>query len=181
MNQPIRPTHATASGTRPEAPRSAGPVVALLTILLLPLMPAVASADDGAKLVAAEKLLMELNLKQSLEDSMTAMIDMQIQSSPQMAPFRPIFVDFFKRHMSWESLKDEAAEIYAGEFTESELNEITTFYATPTGRKARAAMRKLTQRVAQVGIERATADKGELEALVSARAAELQAEAGATP
>jgi hypothetical protein len=83
-------------------------------------------------------------------------------------------VAFFNRHMRYDSVKPDLLRIYANAFTASELREINAFYATPTGRKTIELLPALMAQGGQIGVNRVTANMGELEEMIQAESQRLR-------
>jgi hypothetical protein len=132
----------------------------------------------------AEKLLDVIGLDEQLEGMFTQMVDIQLQRDPAMQPFRGVMLEFFARHFSFASLKPDLIKLYAESFTEQELREINAFYSTTTGRKTIALMPELMLKGGAIGEARVRANIGELQAMIAAELARLeaaQAEPGLQP
>ncbi len=140
----------------------------MIVVALLTACPA-RSADPEA-LRAAGELLELTGMDTALDQSMEAMLTMQIQQNPALERHEPVLRAFFARYISYESLKPDLARIYADAFTADELNEISRFYQTPTGAKTVRLMPLLMQQGAQLGVERVQAHGAELQALIAADA-----------
>ena len=69
---------------------------------------------------------------------------------------------FLNKHMSMKSLKEDIISIYAGAFSEGELNEIIRFYRTPTGRKMIEKLPELTNKGMQLGAQKVQENQDEL-------------------
>ena len=44
-------------------------------------------------------------MEQALEQSISQMLQIQLQQNPALAPYKNIMLQFFKKHMSYENLK----------------------------------------------------------------------------
>lgn len=130
-------------------------------------------ADSGSK-VEAEKLLNVMGMEKAMTESMSQMIDIQLQQNPTLAPFKPVMMKFFKKHMSWESLKPEFVQMYSETFTASELREINAFYATDIGKKTIEKMPTLMAQGAQIGTARVQANIGELQSMIKVESERLK-------
>ena len=98
------------------------------------------SDDDFA--IAYE--LMELcNEPQNIENANALLIEAQMQQIPMLAPARPAFHNFFRKHCSYEAMKQDLAKIHLGVFTRDELKKIIDFFKTPEGRKLAASHTEL--------------------------------------
>lgn len=65
-------------------------------------------------------------------------------------------------------------DLYAEAFTETELEEIRAFYATPTGRKTIQLMPELMAKGAQIGSQRIQQNIQELEIMIRKETERLQ-------
>lgn len=119
-------------------------------------------ADEKSHRKAAEELLLAMNLDKQLSAAIDQMIDIQVKSSPQLAPYKEVMKKFLNKHMSMKSLKEDIISIYAGAFSEGELNEIIRFYRTPTGRKMIEKLPELTNKGMQLGAQKVQENQDEL-------------------
>lgn len=122
----------------------------------------------------AEILLATAGVKQSLEQSIEQMLQIQIQQSPDLLPYKATMQAFFEKYMGYESLKSDLVKIYTDAFTAEELKDINAFYSTKTGKKTLAAMPQLMNQSAQLGVQRVQANLQELDAMIANRAEELK-------
>lgn len=98
---------------------------------------------------------------------------------------------FFAENFKWEDVKPLLVTLYTDSFTEAELNDLVTFYQTPTGKKSAALMPILTQKGMALGMSRIQAHMPEFQQKVGAliqgykqkqaQAAAAQAPAVGTP
>ncbi|MDG9669016.1 DUF2059 domain-containing protein [Hahella sp. CR1] len=153
-------------------------VACVMTAILL--SPSAFAADDGAKKAAA-RLLDVMNMEVMMEHSIEQMMTIQLQQNPNLTPFRDVMMRYFKKQMSYDTLKGEFVKIYADAFTEKELNEIVAFYQTETGQKAIQKMPELMSKGAQLGASRVQANIQELQQMIKAEAERLKTEGGPTP
>tara|TARA_B100000768_G_C11108883_1_gene302363 strand:- start:91 stop:558 length:468 start_codon:yes stop_codon:yes gene_type:complete len=142
----------------------------LLTVLC---MPSISSADVSSE-KEAEKLLNMTGTQEMMDQSMSQMLDIQLQQNPALAPYKLVMMEFFKKHMSYESLKPELIKAYSKEFTGSELREINTFYLTNVGKKTIEKMPALMAQTAQMGATRVQENIGELQAMIQAESKRIQ-------
>ncbi len=136
-------------------------------------MYSVLYADSAAE-KEAEDLLEMIDMESALEQSMSQMLDLQLQQNPMLAPYRTVMLSFFKKHMSYESIKPEVLKIYAETFTASELKEINAFYATDVGQKTIEKMPTLMAQGGEIGARRVQENIGELQSMLEAETARLQ-------
>lgn len=136
------------------------------------------AVDDSHK-KAAEKLLDMIGMKNVLEQSIEQMLDFQLQQQPALMPYKEVMMKFLKKHMSFESLKNDFINMYVSEFTEKELNDITEFYQTPTGKKTIEKIPALMAKGAQIGEEKVRQNLPELQEMIRAEAEKIQQQKGA--
>jgi hypothetical protein len=103
---------------------------------------------------AAAALLATIYSDGAFDQMIEQVLVTQLKSHPEAKPYEDEMRAFFKKYMSWSSLKGEMAEIYAREYTEAELLDIKRFYESPTGRKAAAKMPMLMQKGMELGQRR---------------------------
>ncbi|MCH8558433.1 MAG: DUF2059 domain-containing protein [Balneolia bacterium] len=147
----------------------------LLTIALTALFSTTAIAQDtqDSHYEAAKELLITMNLPAQLEESIEAMIDMQIRQSPEMGMFEDIMKSFLRKHMSWDAIQDVYVGMYMDEFSEEELKEITAFYRTDIGQKFVSKQMPMMQRGMAKGEQIVAENLPELEMMLQQRIEEL--------
>ena len=133
--------------------------------------PTTAPAPSPEATAAALELLDTMHMEKVLSDSITTMLDLQLKQNPEIQQFRPIMMDFFKKYMSWDALKDDMAGIYASEFTAAELKQMTAFYKTPVGQKMATKLSGLIAKGGEIGQRRVQEHIGELQDAIRAEMA----------
>ena len=139
-----------------------------------------APEPTAGQLAAARELLQVLDMERVSMAGVETMLDAQFGQNPAMGPYRDVARAWAKKHMTWETMGDRLTRVYASAFTERELREIVAFYKTPTGRKLALATPTLMQGGAAIGAQVAQENIAELQQMMEARRAELQA-AGKPP
>ncbi len=134
---------------------------------------------DKEKLSAAMELLKVTQLDRTLEKLIVNNVNFQIRQKPMLAPYKKVMLKFFRKYMSWDSLKDEIAAIYVEKFTTDELKEITAFYKTPAGQKLALMAPELSKCGAELGAQKVQAHITELKTMIAAEAARISNENGA--
>jgi len=129
---------------------------------------------DAAAEKEAEKLLNIMNMEKLLEQAMSQMIDVQLQQNAALAPYKGVMIEFFKKHMSYDSLKPEILIMYSDVFSASELKEINAFYTTKVGKKTIEKMPTLMAQGGQIGAGRVQANIAELRSMIKAEGERLE-------
>ena len=145
------------------------------TILLLSLLvvSGLSFADSDSK-KEAENLLNMMGMKDALEQSIEQTLQVQMQQNPTLVPFKNVMMQFFQKHMSYESLKPDMVQIYADAFTASELKELIAFYRTPTGKKTIEKMPQLMSQGGQIGAKRVQDNIQELQQSIKEEAERIK-------
>jgi hypothetical protein len=120
------------------------------------------AADEASHRRAAERLLEVAGSATLMSSTIDVLLEAQIRSTPQLAPFADVLRRFLDQYMSFEALKEELLALYVADFTEAELDELAAFYRTPTGAKAIARLPILMARGGQIGERRMRANQAEL-------------------
>jgi hypothetical protein len=132
------------------------------------------SLADAASEKEAEKLLDMVGTQAVMEQSMSQMLDIQLQQNPALAPYKGVMMEFLNKNMSYESLKPDLVKMYSEEFTSSELREINAFYSTNVGKKSIEKMPKLMMQGGQLGATRVQENIGDLQAMIQAESERIQ-------
>ena len=117
------------------------------------------AASTAASAAAAMELFKAMNLQNNIQDTAAAMIDAEVGRNPGLNPFRDTMLNWLKKYMTWEELKQMAA-----------------FYASPAGKKSLEKLPELMQRTAMIGASLAQPHSDELKAAMTARSEELKKE-----
>jgi hypothetical protein len=123
------------------------------------------AAVSPERLKAAQGLLTATDVG----NQMTAMYNNIIETSSAQIPedkkvkFKEVMRTFLNKYMSYASLEPELVKIYAEEFTEQELKDITKFYLTPAGKKMAQKLSVLQQKGMAIGQQRVQAHMAELQ------------------
>ena len=145
-------------------------VIVLITALGVSSM----SLADVASEKEAEKLLDMVGTQAVMEQSMSQMLDIQLQQNPALAPYKGVMMEFLNKNMSYESLKPDLVKMYSEEFTSSELREINAFYLTDVGKKSIEKMPKLMMQGGQLGATRVQENINDLQAMIQAESERIQ-------
>jgi len=147
-------------------------LIATLPIASMAKEKEVEKLHTEAALELLEAMQLDITFKKTIESS----VDMQIKGNPQMTPYREVLLGFLSKHMSWNSLKDEMAQIYVDAFTIQELKELTAFYATPVGKKAALLMPQLVAKGGELGMKRVQDNMAELQLMIAEKSKRMAEE-----
>jgi hypothetical protein len=112
------------------------------------------TSPSQAQRQAAEALLGTLYSEASFNTMIDQRLAAQFKVVPDMQQYEPELRAFLNKYLSWASIKPEMVALYAQEFTEAELREMTRFYQSPTGQKAIARVPVLRQMALDIGLRR---------------------------
>ena len=131
---------------------------------------------DAALREEAEKLLskMDTNIRGALQQSSNQMLEMQMNQSPSLAPYKDVMTRCFERYMSYESLKPEMVHMYTEAYTLEELKEINAFYSSKVGKKTLELMPRLVARSGQIAAAKVEDNLDELKTMIKAETLRLQ-------
>lgn len=121
-----------------------------------------------AHLKAAEDALVASGAGLQMKENISSMVKQAATGVPddKKGKFMEIMTGFMNKYMNWDLLKDQMAAMYAQEFTEKELKDLTTFYLSPLGKKLNEKQPILFQKGAQMGQQTVTAHQAELQQLM---------------
>jgi hypothetical protein len=103
---------------------------------------------------AAEALLTTLYSEASFNTMIDQRLAAQFKIAPDMQQYEPELRAFISKYLGWTTIRPELVALYAQEFTEAELREMTRFYQSPTGQKAIARVSVLRQTALDIGLRR---------------------------
>lgn len=131
-------------------------------------------ADMQSHRRVAEELAQVLQIDRLLQQSYEQMLDVQVQANPDLKPYRDVMLDFFRKHMTWDALKDDLLNLYAEHFSESEMQELNAFYSTETGQKSISAIPDIMRRAGEIGVKRVQENLPELERMLQQKESTAQ-------
>lgn len=102
---------------------------------------------------AVLRLFDAMNARETYDMAIAKALDAQLMAQPDIAPFRGVMERFFAEYASWDAILPDVVMSYMEEFTEVEVDEITAFYKTPTGKKAVERLPALFERGSQIGMK----------------------------
>lgn len=136
-------------------------------ILALSAPSLVARADENTHVAALLELFEAMDTERILDTSIEQSMDLQIKVNPALAEGRPILREFFRKYVSYDSLKGDMVRTYMKAITESETRELLAFYKTPIGRKSISVLPKLMSQMSDLGMNRVMSHLPELRKMVA--------------
>ncbi len=148
-------------------------LIALAGVILFPFssLEAQTTTDQAlspSRLAAAQQMLIALGIDKQFGTIITNQIDVASNQVPddKKVAFKRVMNTFMNKYFTWYLLKDKMAAIYANEFTEDELKQITVFYNSPVGQKVGQKLPSVTQKAMMVGQDAVAAHKDELQQMM---------------
>ena len=126
-------------------------------------------ADEASHRQAVEQLFELTSMQQKIDESVASVLALQIAQNPELKAHQDVVREFLERHIGWGSIKDVLISMYMQDFTEQEVNNMNTFYSSPTGRKVIERLPVLVQMRNQLAAQRLQQNIGELEYEITAR------------
>jgi hypothetical protein len=120
-------------------------------------------------LKAAEEMLVSSGANLQFDKNITAIITQYSAQIPadKRDKFVTVMNTFLKKYISWDVLKPDLTMMYAREFTEAELKQLTAFYKTPLGMKLNEKQPLLMQTGMNIGQQAVAAHQGELQQMIA--------------
>ena len=99
-------------------------------------LAAAAPVHAAGKRVEAERLFQAMDMQATLDAAINMSLESEIRTNPSLEPYRGVMLEFFRKYMSYESLKPDFIKIYEDAFTEEELAQIRAFQESAGNRCA---------------------------------------------
>ena len=133
------------------------------------------NTDEGSHYEAAQELLVCMKLNETMIQTVESMLELEIQTNPQLERYRDVMRAFFVKHMTGEAIQEDFAKMYMETFTEPELRDLIKFYKTETGQKSVEVLPALTQKGARWGQQKVMDNMAELELMIEEEDKRLEA------
>ena len=141
----------------------------VILLVIIAISPICSSAETDSHRQAVEKLFELTHMQQKIETSVGNVLALQLQQSPALREHEDLLTKFLEKNIGWAGMKDNLITMYMAAFTEQELNEINTFYATPAGQKMIQRLPELIQQRDRLAMQRIQENMGELQQAIAAR------------
>ncbi|RZK10239.1 MAG: DUF2059 domain-containing protein, partial [Flavobacterium sp.] len=130
--------------------------------------PCVVFSQTEQHLKASENFLEVSGARSSFDDVVNTMLATQTQTVPveHRDKFTKVMKEFFAKYFSFDILKPKIAKMYAEEFSENELKDLTVFYSSGTGKKFASKLGFLTKRGMEIGETTVQEHKDELTKMI---------------
>jgi hypothetical protein len=121
-----------------------------------------------AAIKAAEEMLIASGASDQFNKNIKTVVDQYSAQMPgdKRVAFVKVMNDFFDKYISWDSLKQDMCIMYAREFSEAELKQLTVFYKTPLGIKLNQKQPVLMQAGMTIGQQSVIAHQAELQQMI---------------
>jgi len=121
-----------------------------------------------AHLKAAEDVLIASGAGTQMKQNISTMVKQASANVPddKKAKFTEIMNTFLTKYLNWDLLKDQIAALYAQQFTEKELKDLTVFYLSPLGKKLNEKQPALFQKGAELGQQAVASHQVELQQMM---------------
>ena len=141
----------------------------LIAALLLCLTSASLYAANSSQREQVETLFRLTQMEKKIQESVDSVVQLQIRQNPKLVTHEKKIHAFFKKHIGWNALKNDIADMYMRKFTEKELQEINVFYMTPAGQKVITVLPELVQERNQLAMRQLQQNIGELQQIIGAQ------------
>ena len=135
----------------------------LIAALFLCLTATSLYAANSSQREQVETLFKLTQMEKKIQESVDSVVQLQLRQSPQMMLHEKKIHTFFTKHIGWDALKNDIADMYMQTFSEKELEQINAFYITPAGQKVIKSLPQLVQQRNQLAMARLQQNIGELQ------------------
>lgn len=131
--------------------------VLVLVLSVCFLIPHQLFADENSRRNLAEEVMLQANTELMMTPAFEEMKAKQLErvraisypgkNKEKDLELRSRMAGHLDKKLSWNSLKDDYADVFAQIFTEEELRELSKFYKSPVGRKLLSSTGELVQKL----------------------------------
>jgi hypothetical protein len=142
--------------------------VAAILFLSFTATKAQSGPPTASALKAAEEMLIASGGKEQFDKNIVAGVEQMSAQIPEdkRAKFVEVMKVFLTKYCSWEALKNDLFVMYAREFTEAELKQLTAFYKSPVGVKMSQKQPLILQTSMALGQKAAADHQAELQQMM---------------
>ncbi|RFZ81469.1 DUF2059 domain-containing protein [Mucilaginibacter terrenus] len=126
-------------------------------------------AVTPAQLKAAEDVLVASQSETQFKSGITVMLKQASASVPEdkRTKFIEVMNTFVTKYVSWATIKDQMASLYAQQFTEKELKDLAAFYRSPLGAKFVQKQPVLMEKSADLGRQAVQMHQADLQQMMT--------------
>jgi len=146
--------------------------IAMLVVLLLASATPYARAE-AKDLDKVEEMLVAMGTEESVNSAVTQILYDLFVTSPEFDIHQDILLAYAEEHVSWDVIKGDLVKVYAAEFTDAEIAELTRFYKSKIGKKLVKASPDMNAKIGRVVKERFDSDLDVLEMQMKYREMDL--------
>ena len=143
-------------------------IIKPLALIIFLVASSTVYATESSHREQVETLFRLTQMEKKIEESVDNVVQLQLRQNPQLAQHKKTMQTFFERHIGWNALKEDIAEMYMRKFSEKELQEINAFYITPAGQKVITVLPELVKERNQLAMIRLQQNIGELQKIIGA-------------
>lgn len=121
-----------------------------------------AFADTQSQRLAAWKLLQAMHFDTLFEQTVSQLVDFELDRHPEWTPYAPVVRKFFSETLDRKALQEALIGVYTARFSEQELDDITAFYSSPTGQKLLQQTPGLVTDIARIARQQVSAQEPQL-------------------
>jgi hypothetical protein len=141
----------------------------ILTFCLTDIKAQTGTPPSAGALKAAEEMLIASGANTLFDKNISTIINQYSAQMPadKREKFVTVMTTFLNKYCSWNVLKQDLFVMYAREFTEAELKQLTVFYKTPLGIKLNEKQPILMQTGMNIGQQAVMAHQDELQQMIA--------------
>ena len=135
----------------------------MMLVVLSAILVAPCARAEAKTLDKVEELLVSMGMEDAVNSAVTQMLYDLFVSTPEFDMHQDIILAYAEERVSWDVLKGDLVKIYASEFTDAEIAELTRFYTSKVGKKLIKVTPDMTARVSNLVKKRYESDLDVLE------------------
>jgi hypothetical protein len=138
-----------------------------ILVLFTLFTPAQAEETEQAQREQLEILFRLTQMEKKIQESVDSIVQLELRRNPQLQADKQVLESFLQKHIGWQAMKAEIAQMYLETFSLQELKDMNAFYITPVGQKVITVVPQLVQQRNQLAMSRLQQHIGELRELVA--------------
>lgn len=122
-------------------------------------------ADDG-HVKAVRELFQAMDIEKTVSETLGSTAALLAAQTENPAKAKPLMEKFIHETIGFKAVESDMIKLYQATFTLAELQEITKFYKTPTGKKFAGKQSELFKEGAQIGQAKLLSRQEELQKII---------------